>query len=106
MTGFLDNAQRILETAVSAGDNAGTESLAILIGADGGIHMVMGSDWPLDSLRAHHGAPSGYRVSRRGGRVEVEGKSREQTCLLTSAPALSAARQILTNRRQYLALTA
>lgn len=106
MTGFLDNAQRILEAAALAPAEAATESLAILIGADGGIHMVMGSDWPLDSLRTHHGAPAGYRVSRRAGLVEVEGKSRNQTCLLTSIPAISAARQILTNRRQYLALTA
>ena len=58
MSDFLDNAQRILETAASTPGEAATESLAILIGAEGGIHIVMGSDWPLDSLRAHHGAPA------------------------------------------------
>ena len=102
MTGFLDNAQRILETAVSAGDNAGTESLAILIGADGGIHMVMGSDWPLHTLQAHHGASAAYRISRSGAQVRVEGKSRTGSCLLQSEPPASVARRLLADRPRYL----
>src|SRR5262245_9621692 len=75
VTDFVENAQRIYETAASAG-GAELESgdLSILIGADGAIRMLMGSDWPLDSLEAHYGAKAAYRVSRHENQVQVEGK--------------------------------
>jgi hypothetical protein len=103
VTDFLTNAERILETAASA-DGAELESgaLAILIGQDGGIHMLMGTDWPLDSLQAHHGASAAYRVSRTGGQTRVEGKSRTGSCLLQSEPASSVAKRLLADRPRYL----
>ncbi len=103
MKDFLQNAQSILETATSA-DGVELESgnLAILIRQDGAIHMVMGSDWPLDSLQAHHGAQAAYRVSRRANQVRVEGKSLTASCVLQSEPAASAAKRLLADRPRYL----
>ena len=103
MTDFLANAERIFETAVSA-DSAQLESgdLAILIGQDGGIHMLMGTDWPLDALEAHHGSRAAYRVSHNGVRVRVEGKSASKSCLLESEPPSAVAKRMLADRPRYL----
>ena len=103
MTDFLANAERIFETAASA-DSAELQSgdLAILIGQDGAIRMLMGTDWPLDSLQAHHGATAAYRVSRSGVQVRVEGKSRTGSCLLQSEPVSSIAKRLLADRPRYL----
>jgi hypothetical protein len=103
VTDLLKNAERILETAVSAeGVELESGTLAILIGQDGGIRMVMNTDWPLESLQAHHGASAAYRISRTGSQVRVEGKSRTSSCVLESEPAGAAARRILADRRHYL----
>jgi hypothetical protein len=103
VTDLLRNAERIFETAASA-DGAELESgtLAILIGQDGAIHMLMDTDWPLESLQSHHGATAAYRVSRTGSQVRVEGKSRTSSCVLESEPAASIARRMLMDRPRYL----
>ena len=95
VTGFLENAERIFETAASAQSDPKSSDLAIVIGQDGAIRMLMGSDWPLDSLRAHHGAMAAYRVSRSGSQVRVEGKSGTASCVLQSEPVSSVARRLL-----------
>ena len=103
MTDFLANAERIFETAISAdGAQLETGDLAILIGQDGAIRMLMGTDWPLDSLEAHHGARAAYRVSHHGDRVRVEGKSASNTCLLESEPPSAIAKRMLADRPRYL----
>ena len=103
MRDFLDNAGLIFETASSTG---GSElecgALSILIGADGAVRMVMGSDWPLGSLEAHYGARAAYRVSRVARQVRVEGKSGTASCMLQSEPALSTARRLLADRPRYV----
>ena len=103
VTDFLQNAERILETAASA-DGVELESgnFSILISQDGAIRMVMCSDWPLDSLQAQHGAKVAYRVSRNGAQVRVEGKSRTGSCVLESEPVSSVAKRILVDRPRYL----
>jgi hypothetical protein len=101
VTDFLENAERIFETATS-GDAARPGNLDIMIGQDGAIRIVMGSDWPLNSLQAEHGAKAAYRVSRSGSQVRVEGKSWNGSCLLQSEPVSSVARRILADRKQYL----
>jgi hypothetical protein len=95
VTGFLENAERIFETAASAQGELECSDLAIVIGQDGNIQMLMGSDWPLDSLQAHHGAMAAYRVSRSGSQVRVEGKSPTGSCVLQSEPVSSVARRLL-----------
>jgi len=103
VTDFVENARRIFETATCA-EGAELESgeLSILIGADGAIRMLMGSDWPLDSLESHYGARAAYRVSRHDNQVRVEGKSRNASCLLRSESVSSVARRLLADRPRYM----
>ena len=103
MTDFLANAERIFQTASSAdGSELESGDLAILIGQDGAIHMLIGSDWPLKSLQQHHGASAAYRVSRCGAQVRVEGKSRTGSCLLQSDLPSAVAKRMLADRPRYL----
>ncbi|MFY9726531.1 MAG: hypothetical protein WB579_09140 [Bryobacteraceae bacterium] len=83
MNAFLRNAEELFATAQEgAGDDC---QVSVLVGPDGGIHMVFGSDWGLEPLRHHHGARAAYRVTRSGGRVAVEGRSAGATCRLEAA---------------------
>ena len=59
--------------------------MTILISPEGGIRMVADSDWPLESLQAHHGASMAYRVSQQKYRVRIEGKSGSRTCMFESS---------------------
>ncbi len=78
------HAEQILETARQAeGEDC---LLSILVGQDGGIHMVAESEWGLEPLRMYHGARAAYRVTRRGGCVQLEGRSDEEACLLQAGP--------------------
>jgi hypothetical protein len=79
---FLKHAEEIFATARTAG----TEDcdFSILVNREGGIHMIAGADWPLESLRAHHGASAAYRVHRNVSSVRVEARSATQSCLLAS----------------------
>jgi hypothetical protein len=88
VSAFLKHAEEILETA---GQGSGEDlRLSILVGRDGAIRMVAGSDWELEPLRMHHGARSAYRVTRRAGCVQLEGRSDEGACVLRSGPAAGA----------------
>jgi hypothetical protein len=69
--------------------------MTILITAEGGIRMVADSDWPLDSLQAHHGAKMAYRVSQSATVVRVEGRADSRTCLFETAKPERAARLLL-----------
>jgi hypothetical protein len=82
----------ILEAAESAGSSS---SMTILIGHEGGIHMIADSDWPLDSLSWHHGAKTAYRVSEQSGSVRVEGREGQRTCVMESAKPMQIARYLL-----------
>jgi hypothetical protein len=80
---FLANAERILEAAGAALRSGHSPSeIAILIDGEASIHIVAASDWPLESLKAHHGARLAYRVSQNRGTVRVEGRSGSQSCVL------------------------
>ena len=80
MSSFLRKAEEIFATAREGGPE--DCNLAILVSRDGGIHMVEGSDWGLESLRLRHGATAAYRVARNGGRVQVEVRSADESCVL------------------------
>jgi hypothetical protein len=97
---FTDDALGILnaaETAASRGESC--SDMTILIGRDGAIRMVADSDWPLDSLAAHHGAQTAYRVSESKGSVRVEAREGARTCLLQSVTPAHTARLLLTGLR-------
>lgn len=102
MSRFLDNAARIFEAAESALESGNEPSdIAILIDPEGGIHMVAGSDWPLDSLQAHHGAQMAYRVSRQEQTVRVQGRAGWQTCSFETAKPDRVAHHLLAAIPQY-----
>ena len=102
MSRFLDNAAQILEAAESAAQSGHAPSdMTILITAEGGIHMVADSDWPLDSLQSHHGAKMAYRVSQSASVVRVEGRADSRTCLFETAKPERAARLLLNSSPSY-----
>ncbi|MEP7366275.1 MAG: hypothetical protein ABI972_23705 [Acidobacteriota bacterium] len=95
---FLDDAASILATAESGGVETG---YSLLIGRDGSLHMVADSDWPLDSLAAHHGAERAYRVSQQGPQVCVEGRAGARNCKVSSEPMAAVARRMLSSPGLY-----
>jgi hypothetical protein len=99
---FIANAVEIL-TAAENTMTAGSvpTDLTILISAEGGIHMVCDSDWPLESLRQFHGSSAAYRVQPLEGRVRVEGRTGSQTCVFESEAPANAARFLLNSVPSY-----
>jgi mannose-6-phosphate isomerase-like protein (cupin superfamily) len=80
---FLKDAESILQAAENAAlATPEPANMTILIGPEGGIHILAESDWPLASLEAHHGARTLYRVNQGQGRVSVDGRSGNQRCHL------------------------
>jgi hypothetical protein len=102
----MDNAVRIFDTADSAvqSGHAPTD-MTILITPEGGIRMLADSDWPLDSLQAHHGAKMAYRVSQSASIVRVEGRAGSRTCLFETAKPERVARLLLNNAPNYSSRT-
>lgn len=82
MSAFLKHAEEIFATARTAGGE--DCELSILVNREGGIHVIAGGDWQLESLRAHHGASAAYRVQRTNGSVRLEARSATQSCLLAA----------------------
>ena len=104
---FLDNAESILRTAESVRAGGPVEpDWTILFAAEGGIQMLAGNDWPLESLQAHYGAQMVYRVRQQESFVRVEGRAGSRACLLESAKPNGVARRLLPDRRDYLLIPA
>ena len=102
---FVDNAVQILNAAENVVETGHTPSeMTILISAEGGIRMIADSDWPLDSLQAHHGAGMAYRVSHGASMVRVEGRAGSRTCLFETAKPDWAARHLLNRTPSYRGL--
>ena len=97
----MDNAVQIFDAAEHAVQSGHTPSdLTILITPDG-IRMLADSDWPLDSLQAHHGANMVYRVTQSAAIVRVEGRADSRTCLFETAKPQRAARLLLNSSPSY-----
>ncbi len=98
----MDNAVEIFDAAESAARSGQVPSdMTILITEEGGIHMLADSDWPLDSLQAHHGAKMAYRVSQNASVVRVEGRAGARTCLFETAKPERVARLLLNSTLSY-----
>ena len=96
MSRFFDDAKGIFEAAESAYRSGQSVSdTIVLIGPDGAIEMLAGSDWPLDRLAAERGAERAYRVGEAGGRVRLEARAGSRTCRLESESPGQVARQLL-----------
>jgi hypothetical protein len=99
---FTDNAASIFEAAESAmRTGQSLSNMTIVIGQEGGIRLIAETDWPLDSLQAHHGAQMVYRVRQQDGSLRLEGRAGTRTCLFESAKLNRAARRLLTNTSDY-----
>jgi hypothetical protein len=96
VTRFTERAAQILESAESAA-RAGQQcsDVTILVGADGGLRLIAGSDWPLESLLLEHGAISAYRVTARQGTVRVTGREGLRSCVIESTAYRRVARTLL-----------
>ena len=92
MSLFAEHVQQLLDAAQSAASGGETCSdITILIGQDDGIHMIAGSDWPLDSLALDRGARAAYRVTGLDGSIRVEGREGPRHCVMeTTHPARTA----------------
>ena len=102
MSRFVDNAVEIFNAAESAVESGHTPSdMTILITPEGGIRMIADSDWPLESLEAHHGARMAYRVSQSAAHVRVEGRAGSRTCLFETEKPERAARLLLNQSPNY-----
>jgi hypothetical protein len=84
VSSFLRDVEEIFAAARQGGPE--DCDLAILVSRDGGIHMVAGSDWGLESLRVRHGATTAYRIARNGGRVRLEARSADGSSVLRADP--------------------
>jgi hypothetical protein len=89
-------ASELMNAAESALREGNTVSdMTVVIGRHGGIRIIAGADWPLDSLNAHYGAKAAYRVTERSARIRVEGRGDTGTCLLETVTPRHAARLLL-----------
>ena len=107
MSLFEENAAKIFDAAqdvVRAG--LVPSDMSILIRRDGGIHLVVGNDWSLESLQAHHGAQAAYQVTQQGGTVRVCGRAGSRTCLFEAAKPDRVARHLLGAPVAYTVLNA
>lgn len=96
MSRFLENAAKLLDAAECAVQSGNAPShMTILVGCEGGIRMIADSDWPLDSLQAHHGASMAYRVTQENEKIRLEGREGLRTCVFESPKVADAARFIL-----------
>ncbi len=96
MSPFAENVQQLLDAAQSAASRGETCSeMTILIGQDNGIHMIAGSDWPLDSLALDRGARAAYRITGLDGRIRVEGREGPRHCVMQTTDPARTARLLL-----------
>jgi len=102
MSHFEQTAATIFEAAecASAAGHSSSE-LTILVGAAGGISVVMDSGWSLESLQCDRGAKMAYRVSHNGGIVKVEGRAGSRTCLFEAKKTNKVARFLLSRPAEY-----
>lgn len=85
MDRFLEDAAGLLESAEAASRLGEAKEFTIVLGPDG-LRMTADCDWPIESLRAHEGARTVYRLTTHAGRVRIEGAERGRTCRLESQP--------------------
>lgn len=92
-----------MDAALSASRlGCATESVTVVIGDEGGIHILARNDWPLDRLREERGARATYRVEHASGRVAVTGTTATSACRLESDRPALAIQQVLRDNPRYL----
>ncbi len=100
MDSFLEHAQQILDVAHS--DTSGLrEDFALLIRPDGGLHLIMESEFTLEAASEYAGARSAYRVTRSGQGVRVQGWSSGRKCVLEEKSTADLARDLMRDQPRY-----
>lgn len=85
MRAFLQQAEDILDVAVSGDGNPG--EVVIVIDRQCGIRMLDPSGWSLPALSAEYGGAAVYKVEKRCGTVRVEGWDGCERCLIQRTTA-------------------
>jgi hypothetical protein len=99
---LIENAQRILDTAVDAGQSGLKSSdWTIFVGPEGGLEMIAGAESPLDSLTWSRGARMAWQLRHAGDGIRVEGRSALERCRLETEAPSRAARMLLGSERLY-----
>jgi|GEM_PF-3115619 len=75
MDAFLENAQRIFDTASAGGRGGDNSDFALLIRPDGGLHFVMETPFSIEAAAIDAGAQTAYRVTRSRDGVRVQGQT-------------------------------
>ncbi len=84
MSRFLEDAERILETAAAASCGEPSRNVAIMLDAAGCLRIVDSEGWTPEGLRSHYGASTLYQVTHSPGAVQVTGWSGARRCLLSA----------------------
>src|SRR5437764_5718528 len=100
MDAFFRNAQEIFEVARS-GASGDSSDFALLIGLDGGLHLIMDSPVSLEAAAAHGGARTAYHVSKSAGGVRVTGQTAGRSCVLEQSGRSAAAFRMLRDQPLY-----
>ena len=93
-----------METAIAAAASgyAISETMTVLIGREGGMHLLPNNDWPLERLAEERGAQMAYRISQTEERVSVNGLHGLTKCLLEREKPDATAKELLRDRPRYL----
>ena len=104
MSLFWENANKLLDAAVASSHTGfpTSDSMTVVIGAEGGIHLLANNDWPLDRLTADRGAQMAYRITKAKGRIAVDGCHGAATCHLETNQPQSKALQLIRDQPRYL----
>lgn len=104
---FWKNAAKLMEAGLDA-MHAGraSDAMTVVIGAEGGIHLLAHNDWPLDRLAADRGAKAVYRVKRSHGQLAVEGREGASRCYLETECPSNPALALIRDKPMYTLTTA
>jgi len=99
---LIENARRILDTAIEAGQSGlDASDWTIFVGPEGGLEMIAGAETPLDSLTWSRGARMAWQLRHNGDAIRVEGRSPLERCRLETESPSRAARMLLGSGRLY-----
>jgi hypothetical protein len=92
---MLETAQNAVELGV------GTAEWTLLVDHGGGVQLIEGGAGDLRALSASRGAQAAWRLTRRGGKLRVEGQNGTERCLLEATARDGAWRRVLGDCRLY-----
>ena len=102
MQSLLENARRILDTAVAASHaGAETSDWTFFVGPEGGLELIAGSETPLDSLTWSRGARMAWQLRHSPDGIHVEGRAGPERCHLEADSPNHSARAVLGSGRFY-----